>query len=218
MKISTLPVVVLLIGISLFIGCGGRRSSKNTGFGGTAVSDNSGDKAPFGKYQEPVVLAMGLSIDPNEEWPAGDSPVNNQYTRHIEEQLNVKVDVTWTSSSSDYAQKVNLAISSNSLPDALVVNDMQFNQMVKSQQLADLTQAYNDYASDTMRRMIASSGGKAIENVTYNGKMYGLTSTSDGDFELIWIRKDWMDKLELPVPKSFDDLRNVARAFVEKDP
>ncbi|MDR2748266.1 MAG: extracellular solute-binding protein, partial [Treponema sp.] len=149
MKVVTLLVVPLLIGISLFTGCGGRSS------GGAAVPVNTGDRDPFGKYNEPLALTIGLSVDPNEEWPAGDSPVNNQYTRHIEEQLNIKVDVTWTSSSSDYAQKVNLAISSNSLPDALVVNDMQFNQMVKSQQLADLTQAYNDYASDTMRRMIA---------------------------------------------------------------
>jgi putative aldouronate transport system substrate-binding protein len=165
-----------------------------------------------------VVLSIGLAVDPNEEWPAGDSPVHNQYIRHIEEQLNVKVEVDWTASSSDYDQKVNLAISSNSLPDALVVNDMQFNQMVKSQQLGDLTQAYRDYASDTMRRMIDSSGGKAIENVTYNGKMYGLTSTSDGDFELVWIRKDWLDKLGLQAPKTISDLRAVARAFVERDP
>jgi putative aldouronate transport system substrate-binding protein len=211
-KGATLWTAVLLTGVSFLAGCGGRGSGEH------AESAAAGDGDPFGKYSEPVVLTTGLSVDPNEEWPAEDSPVHNQYTRHIEEQINVKVDVSWTASSSDYAQKVNLAISSNSLPDALVVNDMQFNQMVKSGQLADLAQAYNDYASDTMRRMIASSGGKAVENVSYNGKMYGLTSTSDGDFELIWIRKDWMDKLGLSAPKSIDDLRNIAKAFVEKDP
>jgi putative aldouronate transport system substrate-binding protein len=216
MKAVKVIIAVSLLGACLFGGC--KRSGPGETAGGTAAPVNAGDKEPFGRYAGPVVLTIGLSVDPNEEWPAGDSPENNQYTRHIDEQLNVKVDVAWTASSSDYDQKVNLAISSNSLPDALVVNDMQFNQMVKSQQLADLAQVYNDYASDTMRRMIASSGGKAIENVTYNGRMYGLTSTSDGDFELIWIRKDWMDKLGLPAPKSMEDLRNIAKAFVERDP
>ena len=184
----------------------------------TGLAEDQSGNDPFGAYEEPITLTVGLEVDPNEEWPEGDSPSDNQYTRYIEEQLNVIVDVVWTASSSDYDQKVNLAISSNSLPDLLVVNDTQFNQMVKSDQLADLTEAFANYASPTMMKMLESSKNLAIQNVTFNDKMYALTSVSDGDWEMVWIRKDWMDALGLEAPKTLADLKAIAKAFVEQDP
>nr|WP_300864841.1 hypothetical protein [uncultured Acetatifactor sp.] len=35
---------------------------------------------------------------------------------------------------------------------------------------------------------------------------------------LIWIRKDWMEKLNLEAPKSLADLEMIAKAFMEEDP
>lgn len=212
-KHSVTLVCVFALALS---GCNGRPAA---GASAPAASASAAvDKDPFGKYPEPITFTIGLEVSPSEQWPEGDSPSSNQYTRYIEEQLNIKTEVVWTASNADFRQKTNLAISSNSLPDGLVVNDTQLNQMVKSNQLADLTGAYNDFASDTMRQLIDSSGGKAVENGSFNGKLYGLTSTSDGDFEFMWIRKDWMDKLGLEAPKSIADLKAVAKAFVEKDP
>jgi putative aldouronate transport system substrate-binding protein len=34
----------------------------------------------------------------------------------------------------------------------------------------------------------------------------------------MWIRQDWLDKLGLPVPKTLDDVRRVAEAFITRDP
>ncbi|MFR6328450.1 MAG: hypothetical protein ACLUOI_06215 [Eisenbergiella sp.] len=44
--------------------------------------------------------------------------------------------------------QVNLAITSNQIPDAMV-DATQFNQMYRAGQLADLTDVYDQYASDT---------------------------------------------------------------------
>lgn len=221
-------IALLLVFSMVFSACSGK-SDKNTGGTDTQGDTQTGTETaqtgdsnepgdPFGKYEEPVTFTIGLQVDPNEQWPEGDSPTDNQYTRYVKDQLNVDIKVLWTASAADFEQKVNLAISSDTLPDGLVVNDTQFNQMIKSQQLTDLTDAYNKYASDTMREMIDSSKGLAIDNVTFDGKMYGLTSVSDGDMELTWIRKDWLDKLNLQPPKTVEDLKNIAKAFVEKDP
>lgn len=184
----------------------------------TGTTDIGNTPDPFGKYDEPVTFTIGMQVDPNEEWPAGDSPTDNQYLRYVKDQLNVIINVVWSASATDFEQKVNLAISSNTLPDGLVVNDSQFNQTIKSEQLADLSEAYDKYASDAMKKMIDSSNGLAIDNVTFSGKMYGLTGVSDGDMELTWIRKDWLDDLGLAAPKSLDDLKNIAKAFIEQDP
>ena len=172
---------------------------------------------PFGRYEEPVTFTVALEVDPNEVFPEGDSYTDNQYTRYIKEQLNVDIEYLFTASTSDWDTKVNLAITSNQIPDAMLVNATQFNQMYKAGQLADMTDVYEMYASDTMRAMVDSSEGLAVENASYGGRMYGLTYTSDGDYELTWIRKDWLDKLGLEEPKTIEDLEAVARAFVEND-
>lgn len=181
------------------------------------ASQETGQADPFGKYEEPVTFTVALSVDPNEVFPEGDSYTDNQYTRYIKEQLNVDIEYLFTASSSDWDTKVNLAITSNQIPDAMVVSATQFNQMYKAGQLADLTDIYNEYASDAMKAMVNSSDGIAIDNVSYGGRMYGLTSTSDGDREMTWIRKDWLDKLNLEVPQTMEELEAVARAFVEND-
>lgn len=222
-------IIVLLLVLSIVFGaCSSKtdkntdvaEKDKNTGTDGELVltADTNAPADPFGKYEEPVTFTIGLQVDPSEEWPEGDSPTDNQYTRYVKDQLNVDIKVLWTASAADFEQKVNLAISSDTLPDGLIVNDTQFNQMIKSQQLTDLKDSYNNYASDTMKDMIDSSKGLAIDNVTFDGKMYGLTSVSDGDLELTWIRKDWLDKLGLQPPKTVEDLKKIAKEFVEKDP
>ena len=34
----------------------------------------------------------------------------------------------------------------------------------------------------------------------------------------MWIRQDWLDKLGLEPPKNLEELKKVARAFIEQDP
>ncbi len=177
---------------------------------------------PFGKFQEPVTIRIGKEIDATDKsLPAGDSPENNQYTRHVKEQLNVDTKIVWQAAAGkDFEQKINLSIASNDLPDAMVVKETQFRQMVKSGQLEDLTEAFNKYASPTLKEIIETTKGLAMQSVTVDGKMYALPNvTPEADMvHYMWIRKDWLDKLGLEPPKTIDELEKVATAFVEQDP
>lgn len=222
-------IALIMAAAMIFTGCGSSKTeTANTpeaasaaqetdGAASAAAQETAGEADPYGKYEEPVTFTVAMSVDPNEVFPEGDSYTDNQYTRYIKEQLNVDVEFLFTASTSDWDTKVNLAITSNQIPDAMVVNATQFNQMYRAGQLADLTDVYDQYASDTMKSMVNSSNGLAIENVSYKDRMYGLTSTSDGDYELTWIRKDWLDKLNLEPPKTCEELEAVAKAFVEND-
>ena len=82
---------------------------------------------PFGRYEEPVTFTVALEMDPNEVFPEGDSYTENQYTRYIKEQLNVDIEYLFTASTSDWDTKVNLAITSNQIPDAMLVNAASLN-------------------------------------------------------------------------------------------
>ncbi|MGC5772773.1 extracellular solute-binding protein [Paenibacillus pabuli] len=181
-----------------------------------------GPADPFGKYEQAITLTYGKEVDPTDKsLPAGDTPENNQYSRYVKDNLNIDTKVTWQAATgTNYEQKVNLAISSNDLPDALVVKDTQLRAMVKAGQLEDLTDAFNRYASPAMKSYMEKTNGVSAEAVTFDGKMYAIPSIqvhSDGVHQM-WIRKDWLDKLGLEPPKTMEELENVAKAFVEQDP
>lgn len=176
---------------------------------------------PFGRYPEPVTLRIGMKIQPTGKLPPGDAVDSNQFTRMLADKLNLKTSVVWAAAEGkDYDQRVNLSIAADDLPDGLVVNTSQLLQMVKAGELADLTDAYRRYASPAMKAMLGQSGGKALEGVTFEGKILALPSLAvpEDGYHLTWIRQDWLDRLGLAVPRTVADLEAVARAFVERDP
>jgi putative aldouronate transport system substrate-binding protein len=175
---------------------------------------------PYGAYGTAVTMTTVRKYETTEKLPAGDTPENNQYTRYVKTTLNIDTKYIWSAASADYDAKINLAIAGNDLPDAMVVNLAQFTQLVDNDQLADLTDTYNQYASPVIKQMADSSKGLGLKAVTFNGKIMGIPALTvpDDGYQLMWIRKDWLDKLNLAVPKTMDDIEKVAQAFVKQDP
>ena len=182
--------------------------------------DESGAVSPLGKYEDPVTVEIVQSINPTITMPEGDSATDNYYTRFIKDNMNIDISVKWSASSSDYNEKLNLAIAANDIPEILVVNEQQFRKLAQSDMLEDLTDYYDTYACDIIKQNIDSTDGKALENATYDGKLLALPSVqveADG-YVLMWIRQDWLDALGLDVPRTWDELAEVAKAFVTRDP
>ena len=179
--------------------------------------DESGAVSPLGKYEDPVTVEIVQSINPTLTIPEGDSATDNYYTRYIKDNMNIDISVKWSASSSDYNEKMNLAIAANDIPDILVVNEQQFRKLAQSDMLEDLTDYYDTYACDIIKQNIDSTEGKALENATYDGKLLGLPNVAveaDG-YVLMWIRQDWLDELGLEAPTTIEELETVAKAFVD---
>lgn len=206
---------------SLFAGCGSGGDSTQSASTSTASDnlpvDENGDPSAFGKYKDPVTVEIVQSINPSVPLPDGDSATDNFYTRYIKENMNVDIKVKWQASSSDYAQKLNLAIASNDLPDILVVGESEFKKLIKSDLIEDLSPYYDTYASDTIKDNIDKTNGKAMENASVDGKLYGLPNvqTEADGYNLMWIRQDWLDELNLNAPTNMEELEKVAKAFVD---
>ncbi len=218
--------VELVVAVSMLTACGAPATTAPatavppTAAPATAVPPTAVPPDPYGKYDTTVVMTSVRSFETSEKLPAGDTPENNQYTRYVKDTLNIDVQYLWTSATADYDQKVNLSIASNDLPDAMVVKLDQLTQLVKADQIADLTDVYNSYAAAPIRQMVDSSKGVAIKAVTFNGKIMAIPALTvpDDGYQLMWIRKDWLDKLGLPVPKTMDDIEKTAQAFVTQNP
>ncbi|MDQ6423081.1 extracellular solute-binding protein [Paenibacillus sp. LHD-117] len=185
---------------------------------GTESPALSGDDLAFSKFPEPVDVHIGMVVDPTDKTlPEGDSVSNNQYTRYLKEKYNINVIVDWTAATgNDFKQKVSLTIASGKLPDGMVVDDRSFmTKAASSGLLYDITDLFEQYQSSQVRDIMASTDGRAMENASYEGKMVSLpniTVDTDG-VHVMWIRKDWLDKLSLPVPKTMADIEKAAQAF-----
>ncbi len=224
-------LMILLAIMLLFVSACGNNNNQGSSKDSTSSTSNQASSSnpsnastaadPFGKYEKPITISIGIEIDPTDtSLPSGDTPSDNQYTRNIKENLNIEVEHAFTASAANYKQKVSLAIASNDLPDAMIVGPVELRQMYEAGQLEDLTDVYNDYASPTIKRIIESTGGLALEAVTFDGRIMAIPSVqlqADG-VHTLWVRKDWLDKLNLNPPRTVEELEAVARAFVEQDP
>lgn len=223
MKKSFKILAISLVAALSVTACSGNNTgTTNTGANNsnTPAANNAGSGTgestvdPFAKYDEPVVVSLGRAIDPTYKYEGTDTAEDNLYTRWLKDAYNIEIKHEWEAASSDYGQKVSLAIGSNDLPDAMLVDETQLRQMVKADQLADLTEVYEKYGTERLKQIYDSNPG-LLEGVTFDGKLYALPETTLPSAPLTWIRKDWLDELGLPEPKSLADLEAVAKAFID---
>ena len=188
-----------------------------------ALAEAQTDDPAFKKFAEPVEVHIGMSVSPtNTTLEDGDTVDNNFYTRYLLDNYNIKVIVDWTAANgTDYDQKVALTIASNSMPDAMVVNNRSyFLAAAESDMLYDLGAAFEQYASQQVKQIYATTDGKADEMVTYDGKISALANISvaaDG-VHVMMVQQNWLDQLGLEVPTTIDELYEVAKAIKEAAP
>lgn len=209
--------LVLVIGGITFVGCISRTSF--------SVQENiqafeEASTTPFGKYPELVIYNLGkMTGSNNSNMPSGDTYEDNAYTRYLKEMLNVQ-NINVFEESNDYDNVVSMAITAEDLPDVMVLSDMeQLQLLVEKDLIEDLTEVYDNCASDTIKAIYDSYGEEILENVTIDGKLMALPETNiENGPSLLWLRKDWLDKLNLDAPTSLEDVEHVLRSFIEQDP
>lgn len=187
---------------------------------GTAEAGNSEEETPKGKYKEPVEVSISKVMVTNPHLIEGQSPEKNIVLDLIKEDLNIDVKIAWQAEDSEYNNKLSLNIASENLPDIMyITNYLTFRELAENGMLADLTDVYEKYAGDYLKSTYATFEGRNLEPLTIDGKLYALSTANIGyGHDILWLRKDWLDKLGLEVPKTMDELKFVLKEFVEKDP
>ncbi len=152
--------------------------------------------------------------------PEGESIEDNRALQYIEETLNIDVSYSWVVPSDSYADKLNLAISSGDIPDAMIVTPIQLQQLVDAGVLEDMTPYVEKYANEDLLENYSQTGGVALQAATIDGKIWGVPNVQpQADAPLmVWVRQDWLDKLGLEAPQTVEDVEALAKAFIEQDP
>ncbi|MGN0240452.1 MAG: peripheral protein, partial [Candidatus Weimeria sp.] len=70
-----------------------------------------------------------------------------------------------------------------------------------------------------VKNIYASYGDTILDKARVDDKLYALPETNiDDGPSLLWLRYDWLKKLNLSTPKTVSDVREIVKEFMEKDP
>ncbi|MGP4038621.1 extracellular solute-binding protein [Gracilibacillus sp. D59] len=207
MRKSFLFLISLLF-LASIVACSDDESSSSED--NNQVQDSSG----------PIEITIGKAGNLDSDLPNGDTVEDNEYTRFLEEELNVDYMLAYQGSSQDIQQKNSLAIASGDIPDVMVVDKTQLTQLVEADLIEDMTDAFNNTVSDDLRGAYKDTDDYGLSQATYDGKLMAIPNINPGadGVNLLWVREDWLDNLNLEKPKTLDEIIEVAKAFKEQDP
>ncbi|WP_135550532.1 extracellular solute-binding protein [Paenibacillus cymbidii] len=211
-----LPLALLVIVLPM-AGCrqADQQKNVNPATGDGAISSN----APA-LYDPPITMTTVMFSYPTTKYFGSDTYADNIWMRTIAEKYGIRVKPLWQASSTEYVKKTNQMIASGEMPDFFAATPQQFKDLLEAGKLEDLTDAYRQYASPSLRKTMQDAGGTVMKSATIDGRLMAIpwTGTNKELAQILWIRKDWKERLQLPDPHTIDDLFAISDAFVKRDP
>ncbi|MEF2072627.1 ABC transporter substrate-binding protein [Consotaella aegiceratis] len=136
-----------------------------------------------------------------------EEPTLEAITSKFEEETGIKVNLFLANI--DFETRLARATVGDSLPDVVVTDATTMGQMREMGILKEIDRS-------------SIAGGDDIYDVAwdsvraFDGKYFGVPTSAQAF--AVFIRKDWREKLGYDVPKTWDDLFALAKAFTEEDP
>lgn len=174
------------------------------------------------KKEEPSVLTTSKQYDENYgAYDPGDDLNDNPMIQLGIDQLNIKIDYQILGTSyEDYINKIRLALSgADELPDIIPVYDSGLlAEMIDSGQVKEITEILEREMPERLKP-IYNRYNETFLPVERDGKIYGMAiSPALAETEVLFIRQDWLDKLNLKAPTNIEEFETVIKEFSTQDP
>jgi len=236
-----LPLLVVTMLTMLLAACGGNTAATNTAAGSTArpatttsgtapttaagttartsgaSSTAASGSAVIPKFDKPVTLEVFARAQAQEAPPP---PADWQVIKAVKDDLNIDLKVTFALNRDDYTPQLQARAAANNLPD-FFETDLAGASPTITSNLADqgLLADWATYLKSMPTYAADHDVAKLAQVGTFNGKQYGLVTKNPVPFRrVVGIRKDWLDKLGLQVPKTTEEFLTVMKAFTTRDP
>ncbi|WP_438350696.1 extracellular solute-binding protein [Paenibacillus sp. FA6] len=156
-----------------------------------------------------VINNLGMTF------PSGMDENDNPYLNYIENMNGLEIKVN-TPSPEVYEEKLDVIMTSGNLPDLLHTYDpVWFDQYTKQKAFIPLDDLISQFGPHLMEKI----PDEVWDRVRYNGKVYAIPSLNEvvGN-EIMYARKDWLDRLGLKPPVTLEEYYEVIKAFTLDDP
>ncbi|WP_341347690.1 extracellular solute-binding protein [Paenibacillus sp. FSL H3-0469] len=149
------------------------------------------------------------------KFPPGMDENNNPYIDYIRENTGLDIKLI-TPPADGYGDALNVIMASDDLPDMLLSYDANwFESYVRQKALTPLNNLIDEYGPN-LKKSIPEEAWKVV---TVDGKIYAIPGLNPipGN-EIMFARKDWLDRLGLKPPTTLEEYKQVIRAFAQDDP
>ncbi len=208
-----LTAMVVLLGMTAACSGGGGQPANGgapaPGNSGTNAGTQGNASADSGKPLNLQFLVPSYADAPN---------MNDEYWTEWQKRTNTKLDVEWVPSG-DYDTKFDLVLASGNLPEIIVSTSLTRPTLINAINQGafwDLTPFLGDFSK--YPNMKNNSGPNVWNYMKLDGKIYGLPRNRPQIDLGIKIRKDWLDKFKLPIPKTLDEYAADLKTIVNGDP
>jgi putative aldouronate transport system substrate-binding protein len=202
----------MVITAMLITGCGqGKESGTNNQTESASATNSTASNAPqeTTKPVEPIKLSMI-----NQYYSAEPPKSDNETLKIIEEYTGTKLDITWVPNSA-YNDKINATIAGGGLPQIMMIQSNKSPSIINSTRSGmfwEIGPLLKDYPN------LSKLNPLVLDNISIDGKVYGIYRSRPVAREGIILRKDWLDGLGLSEPTTIDEFYNVIKAFATQDP
>jgi putative aldouronate transport system substrate-binding protein len=164
-------------------------------------------------------FALTLTVEVFDRTLPGFVADNNFQTKYIQSQVKQKLgfDVQFvTIPRGQEVDKLNVLMAAGQAPDiSFTYNESVIMNYVKSGGLIELGPILQKYGQDLLKYM----GPDQMTFGQWGGKQWAVPAKRvHVPAFAAFIRKDWLDKLKLPIPKTFKEYYAALQAFKAKDP
>ncbi|MCL2361088.1 MAG: extracellular solute-binding protein [Defluviitaleaceae bacterium] len=230
-KYIVVLALAIVLAMLLLVGCRGDDAADGAGANvirpdlPAGTMQVEGPDYIFERFYPPITITQGKFLSTAYQFRPGESMEENEWLDWIYQDLGIRIDTIWSVLGSNIhgdaaEQMINVRIASGDLPDIFRVNSAQLSQLAEADLIEDLTDMWEELAMYSTRDVMNSDGGYALRSAHIGGRLMGLpVITSNFDQAImLWVRQDWLDNLGLDLPRTMDDVFEIARAFTEDNP
>ena len=176
--------------------------------------------APLYKMDPAVEMSVIKSADTFFGYYEGQTPGDNDVYDLWERTTGIRFVNKVETAMEGYEKQVKLAIASDDLPDVIAASASEFEEMIQNDMLVDMRPYIDQYMDPVVKEKLMAFDGKLFAPVTRGEAIYGIPATSnvEGSLRTLWIRKDWLEAVGRDVPKTMEEVIDLAIAFTEEDP
>jgi len=155
--------------------------------------------------------------------PLVENYETNEFTKWYEEKTGIHVEWEVVPEQSGQ-EKLNLALASGDYPDVILNFNVQpAQQMIYGTEgvFMPLNELIDQYGVET-KKLFADKPEVQKAITAPDGNIYSLPEINEcyhcSMYQKMWLYEPWLEKLNLEIPTTTDELYNVLKAFKEQDP
>lgn len=204
-KRIALVLAGLMAAASLLTGCGGGSKTSDASTAQTAQSAQTAQTAQGGAAADTKELSGEITFWHSFTQGPRLETIQKAADRFMKDNPKVKIKVE-TFSWNDFYTKWTTGLASGNVPDMSTALPAQVAEMINAEALAPINGLIDSIGRDKFAEAAISEG-------TVDGNNYSIPLYRHA--HVMWIRKDLLEKNNLEVPKTWDELYETAKALTK---